>query len=73
MSIELGALYYFIIKRHPKDMGIAEIDAFLGYLSVVGNVAASTQNQALSALLFYPNNLHPAGDFEYFLFFMIYS
>jgi Phage integrase, N-terminal SAM-like domain len=56
MSIELGALYYFIIKRHPKDMGIAEIDAFLGHLSVVGNVAASTQNQALSALLFYPNN-----------------
>jgi Phage integrase, N-terminal SAM-like domain len=52
MSIELGALYYFIIKRHSKDMGIAEIDAFLGHLSVVGNVAASTQNQALSALLF---------------------
>ncbi len=39
-------------KKHPKDMGIAEVEAFLGHLAVVGNVAASTQNQALSALLF---------------------
>jgi integron integrase len=33
-------------------MGIAEVEAFIGHLAVVGNVAASTQNQALSALLF---------------------
>lgn len=39
-------------KRHPKDMGIAEIEAFLTHLAVKENVAASTQNQALSALLF---------------------
>jgi integron integrase len=39
-------------KKHPKDMGVAEVEAFLGHLVVVGNVAASTQNQALSALLF---------------------
>ena len=39
-------------KRHPKDMGSAEITAFLTYLAVEQNVAASTQNQALSALLF---------------------
>ena len=39
-------------KRHPRDMGAPEVKAFLTHLSVEGNVAASTQNQALSALLF---------------------
>ncbi len=39
-------------KRHPKEMGNAEIEAFLTYLAVEGQVFASTQNQALSALLF---------------------
>ena len=39
-------------KRHPRDMGAEEIEAFLTHLAVKGNVAASTQNQALSALLF---------------------
>jgi integron integrase len=39
-------------KRHPKDMGVAEIEAFLTHLAVEQNVAASTQNQAFSALLF---------------------
>lgn len=39
-------------KRHPKDMGVAELEAFLTHLAVEGRVAASTQNQALSALLF---------------------
>jgi hypothetical protein len=39
-------------KRYPKDMGNPEIEAFLTYLAVTGNVAASTQNQAFSALLF---------------------
>jgi len=39
-------------KRHPKEMGSREIEAFLTYLAVERNVAASTQNQALSALLF---------------------
>jgi hypothetical protein len=38
-------------KKYPKDMGVAEVEVFLGHLAVVGNVAASTQNQALSALL----------------------
>lgn len=38
--------------RHPREMGAAEITAFLTHLAVVGNVAASTQNQALAALLF---------------------
>ena len=39
-------------KRHPKEMGGPEIEAFLTHLAVEENVAASTQNQALSALLF---------------------
>jgi integron integrase len=39
-------------KRHPRDMGAAELEAFLTHLAVAGRVAASTQNQALSALLF---------------------
>jgi len=38
--------------RHPAEMGAPEVQAFLSHLAVDGNVAASTQNQALSALLF---------------------
>ncbi len=39
-------------KRHPRELGVTEIEAFLTHLAVDGNVAASTQNQALSAILF---------------------
>jgi integron integrase len=39
-------------KRHPDEMGEAEITQFLNYLAVEKKVAASTQNQAFSALLF---------------------
>jgi integron integrase len=39
-------------KRHPKDMGVPEIEAFLTHLAVKECVAATTQNQALSALIF---------------------
>jgi len=39
-------------KRHPKDMGAPEIEAFLTHLVNDRNVAPSTQNQALHALLF---------------------
>ena len=39
-------------KRHPRDLGAADVEAFLTHLAVVGRVAASTQNQAKSALLF---------------------
>ena len=38
--------------RHPKDMGAREISAFLSHLATDRNVAASTQNQALNAILF---------------------
>src|SRR5439155_24558207 len=43
---------FFHDKRHPADMGAAEVTAFLTSLAVRDKVAASTQNQALSALLF---------------------
>jgi integron integrase len=39
-------------KRHPTEMGESEINRFLTHLAVAENVAASTQNQALSAILF---------------------
>jgi len=42
----------FHSKRHPRDMGAVEVEAFLSHLATEGNVSASTQNQALSALLF---------------------
>jgi integron integrase len=42
----------FYNKQHPKDMAVPEIEAFLTHLAVNEQVSASTQNQALSALLF---------------------
>lgn len=39
-------------KKHPKDMGGAEVSGFISYLATGRRVAASTQNQALSAILF---------------------
>jgi integron integrase len=42
----------FHAKRHPEQMGEEEIAAFLSHLAIDGHVAASTQNQAFSALLF---------------------
>src|SRR5690606_11958791 len=39
-------------KRHPAEMGAAELESFLSSLATDRNVAASTQNQALAALLF---------------------
>jgi integron integrase len=43
---------HFHQLRHPRDLGTPEIEAFLTHLAVVDTVAASTQNQARSALLF---------------------
>lgn len=51
----VGWIRRFILvndKRHPGTMGAAEIESFLTGLAVHGNVSASIQNQALSALLF---------------------
>ena len=39
-------------KKHPKDMGKPEIEKFLSHLAINRNVAASTQNQALNAIMF---------------------
>ena len=39
-------------RRHPREMGAAELESFLTYLAVARKVSASTQNQALQALLF---------------------
>ncbi|MDG6349472.1 integron integrase [Luteimonas sp. 8-5] len=51
----LGWIRRFILangKRHPRDLGAREVEAFLTRLAMDGNVAPSTQNQALSGLLF---------------------
>jgi hypothetical protein len=40
---------FFHDTRYPKDMGSADIEAFLTHLAVQQKVAASTHNQALSA------------------------
>ncbi|MEJ5202774.1 MAG: phage integrase N-terminal SAM-like domain-containing protein, partial [Anaerolineales bacterium] len=46
-------------KRHPLEMGASEIQAFLLHLANDRSVSASTQNQALSAILFlYREVLH---------------
>lgn len=39
-------------KRHPRDMGAVEVEAFLSHLTVERHVSASTQNQAKAALLY---------------------
>ena len=51
----IGWIKRFIVfhnKRHPKDMRENEIKAFLNDLAINGKVSASTQNQALNALVF---------------------
>jgi integron integrase len=56
----VGWIRRFILfhgKRHPNEMGEPEISRFLSYLAVSDHVTASTQNQALSALLFLYRNV----------------
>lgn len=51
----VGWIRRFILhhnKKHPAAMGADEVNAFLSHLAVAGNVSASTQAQALSALVF---------------------
>jgi len=43
---------YFHHKRHPQQMGAEEVQAYISYLANERQLAASTQNQALSAILF---------------------
>jgi len=42
----------FNSKRHPTEIGAAEVEAFLTYLATARHVSSSTRNQALSAILF---------------------
>lgn len=54
-QVYLGWIRRYILfsgRRHPRELGGEEVSAFLSHLAVEGQVAASTQNQALSALLF---------------------
>jgi integron integrase len=48
---------HFHGKRHPRDMRAAEVEQFLTHLAVEGRVSASTQNQALNALVFLYNHV----------------
>jgi site-specific recombinase XerD len=51
----VGWIRRFILfhgKRHPREMGGVEVTRYISSLATTGQVAASTQNQALSALLF---------------------
>ena len=52
-------------KKHPKDMGETEISQYISFLAVKKNVAASTQNQALNALVFLYKQIlnRELGDF----------
>ena len=49
----------FHCRRSPRELGNAEIEAFLSHLAVAGRVSASTQNQALRALLFLYREVYP--------------
>ena len=59
---------FFHGKRHPKELGEKEISDFLTYLAVKRNVAASTQNQELNALVFLYKHImeKELGDFGKF-------
>lgn len=56
---------FFNKLKHPKEMGETEINVFLSRLAIEGKISASTQNQALSALLFLYRHVlkRPVGDF----------
>ncbi len=45
-------LKYYRYEKHPKEMGAAEVERYLSHLATEGQVAASTQRQALNALVF---------------------
>jgi site-specific recombinase XerD len=48
----IRAYIVFHGKRHPESLGAAEVSAFVSWLAETRRVSASTQNQALSAVLF---------------------
>ena len=63
-------IYRYIVfhgKRHPLEMGNKEVEAFLTHLAVERKVSASTQNQALNALVFLYKKVlkSPLGDMAF--------
>src|SRR5690606_26356038 len=67
--IWIKAFILFHGKRHPKEMGDREVEAFLTHLAVNRNVSASTQSVALNALAFLYNQfleqpIQNAGEFR---------
>jgi site-specific recombinase XerD len=55
----IDCIRFHVERRHPREMEAQEIRAYLSHLAIDGNVAASTQNVTLSALLFlYRQVLH---------------
>ena len=61
---------FFHHTRHPKEMGPAEVSAFLSHLTTAGNAAKATQQQALNALVFLYSEvlLQPLGRLPEFRF-----
>jgi integron integrase len=62
------AIKHFILyhqKRHPQEMGVDEIRQYLSHLATQGQVAASTQNVALAALLFLYRGVLGREDIEF--------
>jgi regulator of sirC expression with transglutaminase-like and TPR domain len=53
-------------KRHPSELGKSDLEKFLNFLASTRHVSASTQSQALSALIFMYRDLEfaPVGAFE---------
>ncbi|MCG9786810.1 integron integrase [Vibrio mediterranei] len=62
----LSWIFQYIVyhdKKHPKEMGTAEVEDFLSYLITSRNLAMRTQNQALNALVFlYKHIFHDPID-----------
>src|SRR2546426_2366353 len=52
-------------KRHPRETGMSEVQTFLTHLAVERHVSASTQNQALSAILFLYRDVLKVNDFNF--------
>src|SRR2546427_7111236 len=52
-------------KRHPRETGMSEVQTFLTHLAVERHVSASTQTQALSAILFLYRDVLKVNDFNF--------
>ena len=63
-TVWIKRFIFFHHKRHPAEMAEAEVNRFLTYLATQEKVSASTQNQALAALLFLYRYVigHPLGE-----------